>query len=130
MPQEVPPTVLIVEPSETTRRILEYTFSAEGFVPVGLSSVQEALFALRSIVPDIAIVEAQLPDASGIAVVRALQDDPSFRHVPVLMMSGTPEERALLQKSEGAFQAVFEKPFSLKKLVQTARGLIGSRAAG
>jgi DNA-binding response OmpR family regulator len=129
MPDEIPPTVLIVEHSETTRRILEHTFTAEGFVPVALSSVQEALYALKSIVPDVAVIQAVLPDASGLQVVQALRADAAYRNVPVLMMSGSGEERASLQGGKGSYAAIFDKPFSLKKMVATARELLGSRVA-
>jgi len=127
MTDDVPPTVLIVEHSDTTRKILEHTFTAEGFIPVSMSSVQEAIFALKSIVPDLAVIQAVLPDASGMKVVQALRDDAAFRHVPVLMMSGSSDDRAVLQGSKGGYAAVFDKPFSLKKMVEAARGLLGSQ---
>ena len=128
MPDTAPPTVLIVEPSETTRKILEFSFVAEGFVPVSVASMQEALFSLRTFVPNIAVVEVQLPDATGLAVVRTLRDNPVFRSIPVLMIAGSAEERAALDKAAGFYEAIFDKPFSLKKMVLMAKGLMAAAA--
>ena len=124
MADTAPPTVLIVEPSETTRKILEFSFTAEGFVPVTVTSQQEALFSLRTFVPNIAVIETVLPDSPGISLVRALRGMDAFRTIPVLMICGSADEKAALGAGSGLYEAVFDKPFSLKKMVQTAKGLL------
>ncbi len=124
MVETAPPTVLIVEPSETTRKILEFSFTAEGFVPVTVTSQQEALYSLRTFVPNIAVIEALLPDAPGISLVRALRGLAAFRMIPVMMICATAEERAGLAAAAGLYEAVFDKPFSLKRMVQMAKGLM------
>jgi DNA-binding response OmpR family regulator len=122
-------TILIVERSETTRRILEHTFVAEGFAALGLASAQEALHTLKSIVPDAVIIDALLPDASGTAVGRAMRSQWALKSVPVVMISGHPEERAAVEAATGSYDAIFDKPFSLKKMVQTVRNLIATGSA-
>ncbi len=124
MTDSVPPTVLIVEGSATTRQILEYSFTAEGFLPLSVGSAQEAVFQMRTLLPHIAVIDVQLPDAKGLDIVRAMREQEALRGVPVLMLAANSEERASLESGPRPYEAVFEKPFSIKKLVQTARGLV------
>lgn len=64
--------------------------------------------------PDVIILDKQLPDIDGIDICRNLKCNKKTKHIPVIMLSANPDIKVLAANA-GA-DASIEKPFSLKEL--------------
>lgn len=67
--------------------------------------------------PDVIVLDYMLPDINGNAVCRTIRSDKALQHVRIIIVSGVvnPEEKdKLLECGADDF---FQKPFSIKKLV-------------
>lgn len=64
--------------------------------------------------PDIIILDKQLPDIDGLDICRRLKSDEKTRNIPIIMISANPAIKSLA-KEAGAENSL-EKPFSLKRL--------------
>jgi CheY-like chemotaxis protein len=64
------------------------------------------------ILPDIFIIDKQLSGVDGLDICRHLKGDASTRHIPVIILSATPN----LEKIAGTAgaNAFLEKPFKIK----------------
>ncbi|HST40606.1 MAG TPA: response regulator, partial [Conexibacter sp.] len=60
------PMILIVEDDRTTRGFLADNLSADGFEPIAVESVAEALTTLDERYPDIVLLDLGLPDRDGL----------------------------------------------------------------
>jgi DNA-binding response OmpR family regulator len=69
MKTDTPPTVLIVEPDAGIRDLLADELGADGFVVVACGSLIEGRQRLPAAYPDVLIVNAELPDGSGLDLV-------------------------------------------------------------
>jgi DNA-binding response OmpR family regulator len=69
-------------------------------------------------VPDIFIIDKQLPGIDGLELCRYLKNQEKTKGIPVIMMSATPA-LGEVSRSAGA-QDFIEKPYSVKQL----RGLV------
>jgi DNA-binding response OmpR family regulator len=65
---------VIVDPDRRTRDFVESTLRSRGMLCRGFASGGEALDACRALSPDLLLVEADLPDTSGFALVLKLRD--------------------------------------------------------
>ncbi|MGN6491944.1 MAG: response regulator [Agriterribacter sp.] len=73
-----------------------------------------AILAGNFELPDIFIIDKQLPGVDGLGVCKHLKQTPEFAHIPVIIMSATPAAGKLSQAA-GA-DGFIEKPFTLKQL--------------
>ena len=85
---------LIVDDNATNRRVLERMLTAWRMVPTLAASVPEALAALRGAQESrrpfhLVLTDAQLPDADGFTLARAIKDDPAIANTTVVMLTST-----------------------------------------
>lgn len=107
--------LLAVDDSKTMRRVLEIAFSGDEFHLTTAASAQEALAALGSSSPDVALVDGYLGTSSGYDLVREIKAASPRTRVLVLSSKQRPYDEGAGQ-SAGA-DGTFEKPFDSTKLL-------------
>ncbi len=91
---ERPIRVYILDDHELVRRGLQEILEGEGFEVVGMSgSAEEAARRIPALHPDVAVLDARLPDGTGIEVCRDVRSvDPSLN---CLILTSYDDEQAL-----------------------------------
>lgn len=89
-----PIRVFILDDHELVRRGLQELLESEGFVVVGMSgSAEEATRRIPALRPDVSVLDARLPDGTGIEVCRDVRSvDPSLK---CLILTSYDDEQAL-----------------------------------
>src|SRR3954468_6237839 len=83
---ETAPRLLIVDDEPAILTVIERFAHRLGFEVIFRSSGREALACLADVKPDVALVDLQMPELSGIDVLRAVRTaDPSCQ---VILMTG------------------------------------------
>ncbi|MCI4656201.1 response regulator, partial [Cryobacterium zhongshanensis] len=121
---------LMVDDNEANRRILSGQLSRWGMkCTVTATSDEMIADARNSPVPDIAILDMQLPGMDGAAVARVLQDLPGWQDTPMILLTSM---SATLSKARKApFAAVLTKPVRSAQLQRVViEVLSGQVAAG
>ena len=80
----------------------------------------------RSLVPDIIITEILVPKLDGLALCRAVKEDPSLHRTAILVFSILAAESRAREAGADAF---LMKPLAERRMVDTGRALLASRAA-
>ena len=80
--------LLIVEDDADAAKVLQDMLALEGFVADVASSGRQGLSLARARSYDAALIDLNLPDADGIALIRSLRARPETRGLPVVMVSG------------------------------------------
>ncbi|HET7140752.1 MAG TPA: response regulator transcription factor [Arthrobacter sp.] len=91
----VPPIrVYVLDDHELVRRGLQELLEGEGFVVVGMSgSAEEAARRIPALRPDVSVLDARLPDGTGIEVCREVRSvDPTLN---CLILTSYDDEQAL-----------------------------------
>jgi DNA-binding NarL/FixJ family response regulator len=102
----MPTSVVLVDDHELIRHGLAGAFSREdGFAVVGQAgSLQEAQTIVDATTPDVAIIDLQLPDGSGLDLVRALRKSrPELGLVVLTMYAGDEQIFAAMDAGASAF---------------------------
>ncbi|GAC1398833.1 MAG: twitching motility response regulator PilG [Ktedonobacteraceae bacterium] len=112
---------LIVEDDASIGEVLVYAisqaiphkvvFAVDGF---------EALEIIKSIKPDLFILDYQLPRMTGIELYDRLQNTQGLAHVPTIIMSANLPEVAIRQRK----LIGIKKPFELDELLDTIEKLM------
>ncbi|MEO6434442.1 MAG: response regulator [Tepidisphaeraceae bacterium] len=86
-------TVLIVDDSEDTCKVICAMVGKIGHVGICAYSVPEAMECIGRQRPDVIITDLMLPGESGLELLRAVRADPLTRDVPVIICSAVSEHR-------------------------------------
>ena len=97
--------VLLVEDNAMNRRMAEFLLRSKGFTVYQATTGEEALLMAREELPDLIVMDLQLPGMDGYAATRTLKADALTRHIPVVAMTAYAmtgdRERALAEGCDG-----------------------------
>jgi twitching motility two-component system response regulator PilG len=112
--------IVVIDDSETVCRLLEAILTGEGHqVRWFLDSVR----ALHSIqkgetpLPDVLIVDVNIPHLDGYGVVKRFKDNPASRHIPAIMISRWDDTISHLKARLVGAHAYLAKPFQPQDVI-------------
>ena len=105
-------TILLVEDEDELRHLYRQVLLLAGYQVVEARSGYEALQRLETRVPDLVVLDLGLPGIDGKSVYRELAAQSSTRAVPVLIVTGNPQDAVDLRVA-----CVMTKPVSAKQLL-------------
>ena len=73
--------------------------------------------------PCVILLDLKMPRVDGIEVLRTLKGDPNLRHVPIVMLTSSREERDLVLSYDLGVNAFVVKPVDFSQFVQAIRNL-------
>jgi PAS domain S-box-containing protein len=82
-----PPTVLVVEDDDDLADVLVTMFRRGGMRAVHAATERDAVQRCQDVEPDVLVLDLQLPQGDGFAVVEALRRHGRLNHVPVIVYS-------------------------------------------
>jgi CheY-like chemotaxis protein len=114
--------ILVVEDSDEIRELLGFVLEAEGYQVVALEDGREVVETARERQPMLITLDLALPGKDGWAIVRELQDDPTTRDIPILVISAyTRELEAPLRRRVAR---VISKPFYITQVVSEVEEIL------
>ena len=113
--------ILVVERDPHIRELESYFLNEAGFAVDFAADGIAALERARELQPDIIITEVLVPKLDGLALCRAVKNDPRLRHVVMLVFSILAVQS---RASEAGADAFLMKPLAEKRLVDTVRQLL------
>lgn len=117
--------ILVVEDSQTTRKVIKMTLQGHGYTVVEAEDGVEALTKINDEQPDLILLDIMLPKLDGYSILTILKQNSSVKKVPVIMLTS---KDGLTDRIKGRFSsasAYLTKPFKpgilLKKIEQFIR---------
>jgi signal transduction histidine kinase len=87
----------------------------------------EALKLMKQNRPDLVLTDVMMPGTSGLDLCRAIKEDPSLRHIPVILLTARGESEAALDGYEAGADDFVSKPFHTKVLQARIRAHLKMR---
>jgi two-component system response regulator ResD len=121
-------TILLVEDEQTVQEVAQLYLEKEGFRVITAGDGEKALEQVRSVNPDLVILDIMLPRKDGWAVCREIRQ---YLAVPIIMLSAKGEEYDRVLGLELGADDYIVKPFSPRELVARVKAVLRrSSAAG
>ena len=118
-------TVLIVEDNELNMKLFSDLLEANGYGTVQTRNGVEAVGLARRHLPDLILMDIQLPEVSGLQVTQWLKDDDELKHIPVIAITAFAMKGDEEKIRQGGCEAYLSKPISVVKFLETVRNYIG-----
>ncbi|MFQ5551121.1 MAG: response regulator, partial [Gemmatimonadales bacterium] len=129
MPPEDNRRALIVDDDATTRAVTRALLSTEGFAIAEAADGTDAVKALKADpVWDLVVLDLDMPLLDGRDVLRIIRSSPSTAALPVVVLTGTPDERAEFQVLELGADDYIRKPIDAPQFLGRVRAVL--RRAG
>ncbi len=117
-------TVLIVEDNEKNMKLARDVLQAKGYATVEAVTGEEGVKLAREKVPDLVLMDIQLPGINGIEAFKQIRADPKTARIPVVALTAsvTPTDRS--QITAAGFDAFIGKPINLKEFLDTVKRMV------
>jgi DNA-binding response OmpR family regulator len=126
-PKHKPHRILVIEDDPDILNALNIALASVGFdVDVMLNG--KSILLNQFSVPDLFILDKQLPDVDGLEICRYLKSRPSYQNVPVIVISASPKVKK--RAMESGASAFMEKPFVMNELVRTIKNTLHRHTPG
>lgn len=119
-------TILVVEDSDPTRRLIEMCLTMDGFNVVHSADGESGLEMAREVLPDAIVLDIALPGINGWEVLEQLRSDPSTSEIPVLVATAHDSDLSRVRAKTAMADAFVGKPFNLSDLRTAIDGLISA----
>ena len=119
-------TLLVVEDDKTLCKLLgEILTTADYTVRFASNRAQINTEVNRSPLPDLMLLDVQLPDADGLKILAKLRSHPKFSELPVIMMTGRSGAADVMQGLAAGADGYVTKPFKMSALVGVVNAALG-----
>ena len=119
-----PKRILIVEDNELDVKLLKDILEGHGYETLQTGDGLEAISLALAHLPDLILMDIQLPEISGLEVTRRLRGDNRSRHIPIVAVTafgmGWHEREAL----DSGCDAYISKPISILGFLSTVESFL------
>lgn len=118
--------VLIVDDDEEICKLIELALSQVGVATTEVHTGTAALEMIRTLDPDVIILDAVLPGVHGFDICRRLRGSQRYGEIPIVIVSAFHHGWRVAEDLREAYgiQHVFEKPIDLQRLARTVSSLL------
>ena len=122
-----PERLLVVEDSDAVRDVLAIKLRREKYNVVEATNGREALEQVASGNTDLVLLDMQLPDMSGLQVLRELRRSRSMLDMPVIVVSGLDRPDDVVTALQSGANDYVTKPFDLTVALARIRTQLSAR---
>jgi len=121
---------LVVDDFATMRRIVRNLLKELGFVNVDeAEDGNAALQKLRASKFDFVVTDWNMPNMTGIDLLRNIRADVSLKHLPVLMVTAEARKENIIEAAQAGASGYVVKPFTAATLDEKLKKIFATMAA-
>jgi CheY-like chemotaxis protein len=137
-PAELNKTILVVDDEAPMRELLKQQLSAEGYRVREAKDGRDAIAKVKKQLPDLVILDVNMPDMTGFDVAAVLKHNPQSMNVPIIMLSVAEEQESgyrlgvdkYLLKPINTQELIDEVTYLLSKGTSTKKVIVVDREDG
>ncbi len=114
-------TVLIVEDNELNMKLFNDLLYAQGYRTLQTQDGMNALEIARKEMPDLILMDIQLPEVSGLEVTKWLKEEDDLRHIPVIAVTAFAMKGDEEKIRDGGCEDYIAKPISVVDFLATIK---------
>lgn len=118
--------ILVVDDDVAMVRLYEMQIRRAGMMCYSYRNGASALADLEKILPDLVILDFELPDMKGLDVIRAMRAKPAFSITPIITVTGQGKAGLKNELMEAGSVEVYTKPFSPALLLKSVLAHLGA----
>jgi CheY-like chemotaxis protein len=81
--------LLLADDSITIQKVVDLTFSDEGYRVLCVSNGRDAIERLEEFAPDVVLADVFMPHMNGYEVCEYIKQNQRLKHIPVMLLVGS-----------------------------------------
>ena len=118
---ETAKTVLVVEDNELNMKLFCDLLDAHGFRTIQTRDGKEALSLASQHKPNLILMDIQLPEVSGLEIIKWLKADKSLQDIPVIAVTAFAMKGDEQKIRAGGCEDYIAKPIKIDAFLETVR---------
>lgn len=114
-------TILVVEDNPLNMELVSDILEAHGYGVRRAISGKEAVQEVESHIPDLILMDIQLPGLDGLTVTGIIKDNPETTHIPIIALTAHAMRGDEEKAREAGCDGYISKPIDTRLLPQTIR---------
>src|SRR5579863_3536750 len=123
-----PPLILVVDDVPDNVEILQLRLESQGYEIITAGDGEEALAVVRDKLPDLVLLDIQMPKLDGIETVKQLKADAGLPFIPVIMVTARADAKDVVAGLEAGGDDYLTKPVDQAALIARARAMLRIKA--
>lgn len=116
--------IFCVEGEKTVRELIIYTLNNSGLESVGIETAQELFSRVKSEIPTLILLAADLPDKDGIEVLVSLRQKKATSDIPIILLSSKGNEIDKVIGLDSGADDYVTKPLGMMELIARIKALM------
>jgi two-component system, cell cycle response regulator DivK len=116
-------TILNVEDNEYNLKIVRQLLSRTSYRLIEAVDGEQGVATAHNELPDLILMDIQLPKLSGLEATRQLRADPKTAHIPIIVITSFALSGDSEKAKDAGASAYLAKPYSPRELLQMIRNL-------
>jgi two-component system cell cycle response regulator DivK len=113
--------ILVIEDNEDNRRIVRDLLTSVGYEIIEAVTGEEGVTMAGTHVPELILMDIQLPGLDGYDATRRIKADPALRHIPIIAVTSYALSGDDVKAYEAGCDGYVSKPFSPRALLAKIR---------
>jgi two-component system cell cycle response regulator DivK len=114
-------SILVVEDNEKNMKLCRDVLQAKGYRTFEATTGQQAVEVAGKNVPDLVLMDIQLPDIDGVEALGRLRSDDRTAPIPVLALTAQAMQGDRERFLAAGFDGYISKPVNVVELIDTVR---------
>jgi len=124
------PLVMVVDDSVTMRKVTGRVLERHGFEVGTAKDGLDALERMAEVIPDLMLLDIEMPRMDGYELATAMKADPRMRNVPIIMITSRTGEKHRERALQLGVERYLGKPYQEVELMRNVFELLGVERAG
>ena len=122
--------VMVVDDSITVRKVTTRLLERNGFKVLTAKDGIDALGQLQESVPDMMLLDIEMPRMDGFELATHVRNDDQLKHVPIIMITSRTGDKHRERAEEIGVNNYLGKPYQENDLLDSIQQIIGVSEAG
>lgn len=123
--EDVAKLVMVVDDSVTVRKVTSRFLEREGYHVVTAKDGADALRVLQDVVPDVMLLDIEMPRMDGFEVAKNIRSSSRLRDIPIIMITSRTGDKHRERAFELGVNKYMGKPYQEELLLANIRALSG-----
>ncbi len=125
--EALPPVVMVVDDSLTVRKVTQRLLVREGYQVLLAKDGVDALRQMQDTVPDVMLVDIEMPRMDGFDLTRNVRADERFAQIPIVMITSRTADKHRNYAMSLGVNAYLGKPYAEEELLAHVASLSTAR---
>jgi two-component system, cell cycle response regulator DivK len=119
--------ILIVEDNEKNLKLVRDVLQYKGYQTIEAGTGEDGVRLAKARIPDLVLMDIQLPGMDGITALGELRADPATRAIPVIAVTASAMTHDRKKIMAAGFDGYQSKPIKVKEFMDAVREMLDRR---